>query len=119
MNPPAPRAKDGTKLTRIVNLFDEDYDVYIGRKGFGMDGYFGNPYRLNKDGPRHEIMMKYQKYFRKRLNNDPDFATKIRALRGMTLGCYCKPRACHGDFIAAYLNGYMDGTTGTDQDKPG
>lgn len=74
-----------------------------------MDGYLGNPYRLNKDGTRAEILMKYHKYFMKRLNNDSEFATKISALKGMTLGCFCKPRECHGDIIAAYLNGRTEG----------
>ena len=36
----------GTNRTRVVNIREEDYDVYIGRAGRGMDGYFGNPFRL-------------------------------------------------------------------------
>ena len=109
MNKPTPRAKDGTKLTTVVNLFDENYDTYIGRKGFGMTGEFGNPYRLNKDGTRLDILMKFRKYFTKRMNNDQEFKKKIMALRGNTLGCFCKPRDCHGDIIAAYLNGFTEG----------
>lgn len=111
MNKPSLRAKDGTKLTRVVNLFDENYDSYIGRKGFGMSGEFGNPYRLNKDGSRYDIMIKFRKYFMKRLNNDPEFKKRILGLRGLTLGCFCAPRPCHGDIIAAYLNGYTEGVT--------
>lgn len=90
--------------TRVVNLFQEDYDVYIGRKGFGMDGYFGNPFRLNKDGTRMEILDKYRKYFNNRINSDQEFAQKIKDLKGLVLGCFCKPRPCHGDIVVAYLN---------------
>ena len=48
----------GTNRTRVVNIREEDYDVYIGRAGRGMDGYFtGNTFteesmttRNSKDG---------------------------------------------------------------------
>lgn len=30
--------------TKVVNIFHEKCDVYIGRKGKGEDGYFGNPF---------------------------------------------------------------------------
>lgn len=32
--------------TRVVNIRKETCDVYIGRAGYGKDGYFGNPFRL-------------------------------------------------------------------------
>lgn len=32
--------------TRVVNIYKEKYDVYIGRAGRGENGYFGNPYQL-------------------------------------------------------------------------
>ena len=32
--------------TRVVNIKEEKYDVYIGRAGRGQDGYFGNPFVL-------------------------------------------------------------------------
>jgi len=42
-------------------------------------------------------------YFYERLASDPEFRERVLALRGKTLGCFCKPRACHGDVIANYL----------------
>ena len=115
MNKPTPRAKDGTKLTRVVNLFDENYDVYIGRKGFGMTGEFGNPYRLNKDGTRDEILMKFRKYFIKRMHNDPEFNKRVLGLRGSTLGCFCpSPSQCHGGIMASYLDASRGETTEKD-----
>ncbi len=33
----------------------------------------------------------------------------VLALKGKTLGCHCKPAACHGDVIAEYLNVLDDG----------
>ena len=35
-------------MTKVVNLYKEPYEVYIGRSGKGKDGYFGNPIKLLK-----------------------------------------------------------------------
>ncbi len=88
--------------TRVVNLYREPYDVYIGRAGKGQDGYFGNPYTIGKDGNRDQVLAKYEVYANKRFDEDLEFRRRIRELRGKTLGCFCKPEACHGD-ILAYL----------------
>lgn len=43
------------------------------------------------------------------LRGGEDFNEKLQALRGHTLGCHCKPYACHGDVLAEYLNKLDDG----------
>lgn len=78
--------------------------VYIGRKGKGVDGYFGNPYRLKKGEQKGASLSRYEDYFYKRLETDPEFARRIRSLKGKVLVCFCKPRPCHGDVIVEYLN---------------
>lgn len=89
-------------LTRVTNIYkDPDYDVYIGRPGKGQDGYFGNPF---KGSNRDQVIAQYKEYFYDRLKKDPEFRHNIRALKGKILGCFCKPKACHGDVIAEYLN---------------
>ena len=94
--------------TYVVNI--RDYGevpkgaVYIGREGRGFDGYFGNPFRIGKDGTRKETIAKYTEYFIERMETDKTFHDKIMELKGKTLVCFCKPKACHGDIIAAYLN---------------
>lgn len=90
--------------TRVVHLGDESYDVYIGRGRKDKSGYFGNPFPLHRHTRENAIEL-YRTWFRKRLRIDPEFARRIRELKGKTLGCYCKPLACHGDVIAEYLNG--------------
>jgi hypothetical protein len=47
--------------------------------GRGEDGYFGNPFRMGQDS---------------------EFKHRVLALKGKRLGCFCKPKACHGDVIA-------------------
>lgn len=92
-----------TTITRVVNVDKkEKYDVYIGR---GSD--WGNPYAIGIDGNRDEVIRKYQYDFeRGYLKNSKE---QLLTLRGKTLGCHCKPAACHGDILANYLNSLDDG----------
>jgi hypothetical protein len=89
--------------TKVVNIRYEEYDVYIGRKGRGHDGYFGNPFVLQIGEQRGSSLEKYRVYFYERLETDPEFRRRIHELKGKTLGCFCKPYPCHGDIIAEYL----------------
>jgi len=92
-----------TTITHVVNIDKtENYDVYIGR---GSD--WGNPYAIGIDGDRDEVIRKYQYDFeRGYLKSSKEHLLK---LRGKTLGCHCKPSACHGDILANYLNSLDDG----------
>jgi hypothetical protein len=90
--------------TEVVNIRYENYDVYIGRKGRGQDGYFGNPFVLQAGDLRGSSLEKYKDYFYERLETDTKFRGRIHELKGKTLGCFCKPYPCHGDIIAEYLN---------------
>ncbi|WP_244510228.1 DUF4326 domain-containing protein [Natronobacterium texcoconense] len=75
------------------------------------DTRFGNPFRLKKDGgdyTRQESVDRYEKWFKKKIRTDPDFRAAVEELRGETLGCWCKPKACHGDVILAYLRGNLE-----------
>lgn len=68
---------------------------------------FGNPYRLEKDGgdyTREESVDAYREWFVGEIEND-EFRSAVERLRGETLGCWCKPKACHGDVILAFLEG--------------
>ncbi len=91
--------------TTIVNIKSgASYDQYIGRVGRGQDGYFGNPFHLGPGEKRGATIERYKLYFHSRLDADPQFKQRVLDLKGKTLGCFCKPHACHGDIIAEYLN---------------
>lgn len=96
--------------TRVVNIRKEAYDVYIGRTGHGMDGYFGNPFRLGPGMTRGGTLDRYRKHFYHRLGIDKEFRRRIKELQGKKLGCFCKPYPCHGDIIKEYLD-RMEGRT--------
>lgn len=90
--------------TKVINLYKESYDIYIGRAGKGKDGYFGNPFKLLPTESRGATIERYKQYFYNRLETDPEFKQKVLQLKGKTLGCFCKPNPCHRDVIAEYLN---------------
>ncbi|MDD2495745.1 MAG: DUF4326 domain-containing protein, partial [Tissierellia bacterium] len=48
---------------------------------------------------RDRVCEEYEKYF-----YTTDLLTHLHELRGKTLGCYCKPLRCHGDFLAKLVN---------------
>ncbi len=89
-----------TKAVHIRN----GYDVYIGRAGRGEDGYFGNPFYLNSENEREEVLTKYRKWFYERLAIDNEFKQRVEQLKGKRLGCFCSPKLCHGDVISEYVN---------------
>lgn len=105
------------KATTVVNIRNCDYDVYIGRAGKGLDGYFGNPHPVyqegkpwtecklcNKKHKRGEAIAAYKVDFDQKIKTDFVFGLRIRSLRGKKLGCFCAPDNCHGDIIKQYLD---------------
>lgn len=107
-------------MTRVVNMNGSDYDVNIGRningvvpKIPGYPGWLGNPFKIGDvydwDSGESEVIDRrlsidlYGVYFRTRVKHDGRFRRKVKRLKGKTLGCYCKPRDCHGDIIVRWL----------------
>lgn len=81
--------------TKVVHCKKDDYDVLIDRTT-----KWGNPYKVGVDGNRNEVIEKYRNY----LLNNKELLNDIEELRGKTLGCWCKPNACHGDVIKEILD---------------
>lgn len=83
-------------LCRIVNLKKEKYDIYIGR-----GSKWGNPFimRDHSEIERNRVCDEYEKWFW-----TTDLPNQLFELIGKTLGCYCKPLRCHGDFLAKEAN---------------
>ncbi|WP_312271302.1 DUF4326 domain-containing protein [Pseudomonas sp.] len=94
------------ELTIVVNKDKVDvYDVYIGR-----GTVWGNPYQIGQDGDRDEVIRKFEYDFNKGfLKVHQDFDKYLGTIKGKVIACHCKPAACHGDVIAAYVNLLDDG----------
>lgn len=91
-------------MTIRVGRASERGAVYIGRPGV-----LGNPFALTNEAYRDEVIARYRVYFEKRLA-DPIFIAVLEGLEtrdrkgDLVLGCFCAPRACHGDVIKEYLD---------------
>jgi len=88
--------------TRVVHCKKESYDVYIGRPS-----KWGNPYSHKKGTSakykvetREEAIQKYKEH----LLNSPELLKDLCELKGKTLGCWCKPLACHGDWLVFFAD---------------
>ncbi len=86
-------------MTKVVHCRREPYDIYIGRPS-----RWGNPYTVGRDGSRERVIAMYEEYIR----SQPHLMAALPGLRGKTLGCWCKPKACHGDVLVELANGGTD-----------
>lgn len=89
----------GAAPGRVVHCKREPFDVYIGRAGGRRTGAFGNPFTFDSETDRHEAIARFEVYARKKIAFDPAFRDAVKALHGKTLGCWCAPKACHGDVL--------------------
>ena len=88
---------------RVVHCKRDEFDVYIGR-----GSRWGNPYSHKEGtlaehvvGSRTEAIQKFEEY----LLSNQDLMSSLEELKGKTLGCWCKPKSCHGDILLRYANG--------------
>ena len=90
-------------IPKVVHCKREEFDVYIGR-----GSRWGNPYSHKEGtlaehvvGSRTEAIQKFEEYL---LSNE-ELMASLPDLKGKTLGCWCKPKSCHGDILLRYANG--------------
>jgi len=83
--------------------------VYIGRPG-----KWGNPYthlRGYKNTihvpTEEEAIKRYEQWIQDRLAHDSENYS-LDELRGKVLGCFCKPKPCHGDILVKLCNEFED-----------
>jgi len=88
-------------MTQVVNVYKDNFDVYIGRtsKKFGVGGKFANPYWMQDESKRKEVIEKFRIYLWKQIKEGKITKEELIALDGKKLGCYCSPKECHGDVI--------------------
>lgn len=89
---------------KVVNKNKEHFDVYIGR-----GSKWGNPF-THKEGTKakHKLnsvdsaIEAYREYL---TEGEGKWLLKhLHELEGKTLGCYCKPKPCHGDILVELVN---------------
>jgi hypothetical protein len=78
-----------------VHCKRERHHVYIGRPSKGR-----NPFVVGRDGTRGECIELYER----RVRENEALMAALGELRGLVLGCWCAPRACHGDVLVSLAN---------------
>ncbi|MDH3681449.1 MAG: DUF4326 domain-containing protein [Acidimicrobiia bacterium] len=69
-----------------------------GVKSVARPSRWGNPYRLEREADRPDVMARYRRWLAQRLDEDPHFLDPLRAASGVA--CYCQlDVACHADII--------------------
>lgn len=92
------------KKNKIVNCRNAQYDVYIGRPS-----KWGNPFTHKKSNiidtnseDREDSIKKYEEWIR--YGEGKYLLEQLHELEGKILGCWCKPKKCHGDILIKLLN---------------
>lgn len=99
---------DDFLVTRVVNMRKkkdgtfEPFDVKIDRSS-----KWGNPFSHLPNtkaqwqvATREESIQRHREWF----VEQPELMAQLEELRGKTLGCWCKPKTCHGDFYVELLH---------------
>lgn len=98
---------------KVVHCKKAKYDVYIGRPS-----KWGNPFSHregtlaeHRTATRKEAIERYREMMIRWIAEHPEILDEIKAeLKGKTLGCWCAPKACHGDVLLELANGTVDRT---------
>ena len=102
----------------LVNLHKTDVrewiknpnNIYIGRKTKLLEeSKWHNPFRFTNENSRRIAVNKFERDIR----SNTDLLKDIQQLRGKTLGCWCKPKACHGNVILKLIQESMASANAT------
>lgn len=87
--------------TRIVHCKKEPYDIYIGRpsKWGNIFSHLPKSAAEIRVTTREEAIEKYREW----IKTQPELLNSLEELRGKVLGCWCRPKSCHGDVILELL----------------
>jgi len=103
-------------MTEIkVGRHNEPGAVYIGRAMPRLNrkaSPLANPFRMRSEADRDEVCNRYEDWLQDQLAaeneavcNEIDRLTALAHQQGgLTLGCFCAPKRCHGDSIKRVIN---------------
>ena len=100
-------------MIRVINVKNEysGVVVYIGRKSGKYKGsVLGNRFKIGLDGDRDEVVKKYKRWVWEEYKKGGVVKDEIDRLvdwvkggRDLKLGCWCKPKKCHGDVVKSLI----------------
>ena len=86
-------------------------DWYLWWYGFiGRGSKWGNPFtHISDKKTKAEFVVSSRdeaiESYRERIVKQPQLLKDLHELKGKTLGCFCKPKQCHGDVLVELVNG--------------
>ncbi len=83
--------------SKVVHCKRSKYDIYIGRPS-----KWGNPFEIGKDGTREEVINKHREWITE--GKGMYLLDDLHELKDKMLGCWCKPKACHGNTLVELIN---------------
>lgn len=105
------------KYKNLKEWIDDDKNnVYIGRKGVvfidgkrypNEDSVWHNPYKINKNRTREDVIEKYKIYIMEKIKKE-NLQMELEKLKNKQLGCWCKPLCCHGDVLLDIINNHIN-----------
>jgi hypothetical protein len=91
---------------KCVHVKKEPFDIYIGRPT-----KWGNPFTHKgealakyKVDTREEAIEMYKWW----VVRQPELMKTLHELEGKTLGCWCKPKACHGEVLIKLIEHFKE-----------
>lgn len=91
---------------KVVNMYKEPFDIYIGRSKRGQPhNKWCNPYPIDesKGQTREVVIQKFREHLWKMIKTGSITIQELKEMDGKILGCFCKPKSCHGDIIKAAI----------------
>lgn len=79
----------------VVHKKRDHYDVYVGRPT-----KWGNPFHMENESERDDVCERYMLY----LTHSHELLKDLPSLRGKRLACWCAPKRCHAETLAALAN---------------
>jgi hypothetical protein len=88
-------------MCTVVNKYKDGYDIYIGRGSVWGNDYSHLPETKasHKVETRDEAVDAYRNQLWDSIRSGTITVEMLKSLHGKRLGCFCKPKSCHGDII--------------------
>lgn len=86
------------KTGKVVHVRKTPFDIYIGRAFAEFsESKWHNPIHLRKNTLEERIRVLEE--FKQYILGKPDLLADLYELDGKVLGCWCRPKMCHGDVL--------------------
>lgn len=96
--------------TTVVNVRTDEFDVYVGRPvsrskdpRCRVGSPFRNPFKAPDESSRPAAIIAFEMKIRDQLRHSAKLRAQLLSLDGKRLGCWCKPKACHGDVLVKLI----------------